>query len=375
MEFTSDFVQEFGEQQDQIQSLFTDTPEKTGLDVGEKVQDHWHTPPEIDLDESVSKFAVDGSRATRQFSNGSELLVSQALMIGGDGQENHEFKKMFVDAYRGPANPDLTRRYSRLVSHLTEIEVILESWDEIPKGSVIYIDGSIHGRYLHSLWPFNLQGRQDVPLQLLKRHMDLIEHANEKDITLIGVSKTSQIRALAGEFGEDIPDTELLYKHTSSPGVSTPVVLGGYGFKTDEFDWLNHDPERFADRIFTQSISKDKAVQTIRRLRDSPAVASFHIRMERNQETMRIDVPVNTIGIDDKISSFKSRMIETGRIGNAYGHVAEDYGGVKVYNNLLYTVDKLVRLNQNTVDNVYLKIIQEELDTDIKLTRSYRRFM
>ena len=46
-----------------------------------------------------------------------------------------------------------------------------------------------------------------------------------------------------------------------------------------------------------------------------------------------------------------------------------------MYNSLLYMVDEMVRLNQETVDNVYLKIVKDELDTDVEITRSYRRFM
>lgn len=375
MEFTSDFVSEVDRKQADIQPLFSDPSEEERVNVGARVEEHWHNAPSVSPSQTVSKYAVDGSRVTRRFSNGAELLVCRALMIGGDGSKSVEYKEMFVDAYRGPGNPDLTRRYARLISHLTEIEVILENWEQVPEDSVIYIDGSIHGRYLHSLWPFNLDGREDVPLELLQKHIELIEKAGEKDVLLIGVSKTSQIRALAGEFGADVPDAELLYKHTSSPGVTTPVVLGGYGFDPDEFEWLDTDPERFADRIFTESVSKERVLETIQRLADSPAIATFHTRMERNQETMRIDVPVNALGIDDKITSCKSRMIEPGNIEKAYGHVAEDYGGAKVYNSLLYTVDELVRLKQKTVDNVYLKILRDELDADIELTRSYRRFM
>lgn len=376
MEFTSDFVQEFERKQGDIERLFSDiSNEESSHDVADKVASHWHDLPSASLDTEPSKFAVDGSRVTRRFSNGSELLVCRALMIGGDGAESTEYKKMFVDAYRGPGNPDLTRRYARLISHLMEIEVILENWEEIPAGSVVYIDGSIHGRYLHSLWPFRLDGREDVPLQLLQRHMDLIEKAAEKDVLLVGVSKTSQVRAVANEIGADAPDAELLYKHTSSLGHTTPVVLGGYGFDPDEYEWLETDPERFADRIFTPAVSRDEASETIHRLRNSPAVATFHLRMEQNHETMRIDVPVNALGIDDTITSCKSRLTEPGHVETAYQHVAADYGGTKVYNCLLYTVDELVRLKQKTVDNVYLKILRDELDTDIELTRSYRRFM
>jgi hypothetical protein len=375
LEFTSDFVEEFERKQPDIESLFSDISEDDEERLKSRVDKHWHGLPEIELGDSVSKFAVDGSRATRRFSNGSELLVCRALMIGGDGETSGEWKEMFVDAYRGPGNPDLTRRYARLISHLTEIEVILENWGDIPEGSVVYIDGSIYGRYLHSVWPFNLEGRESVPLELLQKHIELIEKAEEKDVLLLGISKTSQVRALSGELGADVPDTELLYKHTSSPGYTTPIVLGGYGFDSDEFEWLESDPERFANRIFTESVSRDEALETIQRLRDSPAIVTFHVRMGRNQETMRVDVPANALGIDDKITSCKSRMTEPERVKNVYSHVAEDHGGTKVYNSLLYTVDEMVRLKQETVDQVYLKIVREELDSDFEFTRSYRRFM
>lgn len=375
MEFTSDFVSEVGRKQTQIRSLFSEPSEEERGNIGEKVKTHWHDNPSSTRLTEVSKYAVDGSRVTRQFSNGAELLVCRSLMIGGDGEVSEEYKKMFVDVYQGPGNPDLTRRYARLISHLTEIEVILENWEEIPQDSVIYIDGSIHGRYLHSLWPFRLDGREDVPLKLLQKHIELIEKAEKKDVLLVGVSKTSQVRAFAGEIGADAPDTELLYKHTSSPGTTTPILLGGYGFDPDEFEWLDRDPERFADRIFTESVSKEEALDTIQGLADSPAIATFHVRMERNHETMRIDVPANRIGIGDKVTSCKSRIIDLDAVEEAYSHVEEDYGGGKVYNSLLYTVDELVRLKQKTVDQVYLKILRDELNTDIELTRSYRRFM
>jgi hypothetical protein len=97
--------------------------------------------------------------------------------------------------------------------------------------------------------------------------------------------------------------------------------------------------------------------------------------MDRNQETMRVDVPVNALGIEDTITSCKSRMIDHSHIQDVYSHVKQDYGGVKVYNSLLYMVDEMVRLNQETIDNVYLKIVKDELDTDVEITRSYRRFM
>lgn len=37
-------------------------------------------------------------------------------MIGGDGDESEGYKEMFVGAYRGSGNPDVPRRYARLIS-------------------------------------------------------------------------------------------------------------------------------------------------------------------------------------------------------------------------------------------------------------------
>lgn len=119
MDFTADFVEEFENKQRDIEKLFS---EEESSDRGTTVRKHWHDLPDCTPEDDVSKYAVDGSRMTRQFSNGAELLICRALMIGGDGETNEEYKEMFVDAYRGPGDPDLTQRYARLISHTVRRE-------------------------------------------------------------------------------------------------------------------------------------------------------------------------------------------------------------------------------------------------------------
>lgn len=376
MDFTDDFIEELNEKRKSFQDILSDDLDNRS--VKQSVKKHWHTDTNVEDVEATKKYAVDGSRAVRRFSNGSEIVISRALMIGGDGEEDEEYKKTFVDIYRGPGNPEVTNRYERLVSHLIEIEVILDNLDSVPAGSVIYIDGSLYGKYLHSLWPLELDGREFAPFHLLQRHMELLKKAKEKDILLLGVAKTSQTRVLAKNIlGKDVPDTELLHKNTSSPGHSTPVLMGGYGFASDEYKWLKEDPETFADKISTNAISKQRVLKTLKQLRDSTAIVTFHVRMERNHETMRVDVPAYGVGREDSIISIGTEQIRPETVKAAYSHVKTDYGGRKVYNSLLYTVDKMVRLKRETVDNVYLKLINDsfENDLDLEFTRSYQRFL
>ncbi len=377
LDFLTEFIEEVEKKKKIFQKLYSEESEEEKEAVKAKVQEHWHPIPKKKRQEAPAKYAVDGSRAVRQFANGSEFLVSRALMIGKNDGGNETYKKIFADLYRGPANPELTTRYARLISHLTEIEVISDNLEELPEGSVVYIDGSIHGRYLHSIWPFRLPDREDTPLTLHQRQIELLHNALEKNILLIGISKTSQIRALAKEIERNEPDTELLSRFTSSPGFSTPILLGGYGFASDEYTWLVNDPERFVESISTKALDRSEVRKTIYQLQRSPAIVTFHVRLQENDETIRVDVPAPYLTIDETVSSLKSRALDPVVIEPVFPHIAEEHTSRRVYQALLYTVDKLVRLKSKKVDTVYLKVLQETLGKDypLELTRSYRRFM
>ena len=56
------------------------------------------------------------------------------------------------------------------------------------------------------------------------------------------------------------------------------------------------------------------------------------------------------------------------------GLLTADYGGLEVYNALLYSVDREVRLRQEMMDEVYLSLIQNTLGVEVRLDRSERRF-
>ena len=52
-----------------------------------------------------------------------------------------------------------------------------------------------------------------------------------------------------------------------------------------------------------------------------------------------------------------------------------DYGGPEVYNALLYSVDREVRLARSTVAEVYLPLVEDLLGVELRLDRSERRFV
>jgi len=378
VDFTDDFVEELELKKKEFEKALSTEKLTDKSQLTEKVKSCWHSLPEKYSTECSTKYAVDGSRAVRKFSNGFEFLVSRALMIGGNSTKNRSWKGTFVDLYRGPGKPEVTNRYERLISQITETEVILDNLEEIPKGSTIYIDGSLHGKYIRPLWSLELEGRESAPFELVRKHIDLINKANERNITLIGISKASQIRVLSKELlNKDWPDAEILFKFTKSPGYSTPIAIGGYGFASDEYLWLQENPKRFAQAVTTEAINEEQTRRLISDLRKSPAIFTFHMRLEPNNETMRIDVPLNALDIDHTLTSFKARPMDPSLALPICKHIREDYGDMKVYNSLLYTVDQMVRLKKQVVDQVYLKVANDVLDseTPLEVTRSYRRFM
>jgi hypothetical protein len=54
--------------------------------------------------------------------------------------------------------------------------------------------------------------------------------------------------------------------------------------------------------------------------------------------------------------------------------LAADYGGLEVYNALLYSVDREVRLRRDQVLEVYLPLIEDVTGVPLRRNRSERRF-
>ncbi len=154
----------------------------------------------------------------------------------------------------------------------------------------------------------------------------------------------------------EISDIEMIYRWTNrQAGHTTPVLFG----RGAEF--------RGSGRHLHPDLFKPGA--------NVPAIVSFFVRLAEYDDALRIDVPTTCLGrsehIDDVISPC---IIDAKQILPALELLIADYGGFEVYNVMLYSVDREVRLHQATMDEIYVSIIQSELGVPIPLDRSERRF-
>jgi hypothetical protein len=347
-------------------------------DVHEKplahlVRQHWHRLPRFDAIERRPAFAVDGSRAVRHLANGAYLFVAQALIIGERANVPLEDTRVDVEILPGTLPPPFVERYAELMMHHLEIGLASYHAAEMPQGSVIFLDGALYGQ-LPQLYPFrqihdNIPNL-DLPQKTLQEYLQLFDLCRARQLTLISIAKTSRQATHTrvwwyAAYGEELPrekeiaDSECLYRWTEhAAGFSTPIVFGKRAFE--------QQPEAV---VFDH-------VQNL------PAIASFFVRLDDWDDALRIDVPATCLGRSETLRDIETNAELLLNQPDDLAHVAHlltllkaDYGGREVYNALLYSVDRQVRLRQETMDEVYLAVIQEALGIpELRLDRSERRF-
>jgi hypothetical protein len=97
--------------------------------------------------------------------------------------------------------------------------------------------------------------------------------------------------------------------------------------------------------------------------------------MEEFDDALRIDIPGSCIGLKKTIGDIEEpRLFDVTQIKPILELLSADYGGLEVYNALLYSVDREVRLRQEMMDEVYHSMIESALGIPMPLDRSERRF-
>lgn len=380
MNFTNEFIEEIQRKRENLQTLFRSRkPNELETELKTKLLTHWHDLPRANAS-NFREFSIDSSSAIRSLANGTDIFIVRALMLGSDGYCK---KKMEFDAMRGITDPELASKLERILRDLIEIQIVLENCPE-SVGDLVLIDGNLYGRYTHLLQ--QIRGREHLPLLLFEAMQKMFKACSEKGIIVVGVSKFSKTRALSKAFLEelghsrealDIPDVEMLYRwKQGEKGFTTPLVLGAYAFR-DEAQAMRDEPERYLRRYF-RDLPKDLwdwGVEVIEKVPMAPAIAMVHMIPETGEQPLRIDVPVNCLGMNDKIldvSHFK--FVDPHIVEDILQQLLADRGGRDVYNALLYVVDKEVRLSASVVDTVYKSILGREFNIPIEYDRSTRRF-
>jgi len=331
---------------------------------------HWHALPPLATNGLRPAFAVDGSRAVRHLANGAYLFVAQALIVGERLGERLEATDVDVRILPGATPTPFVERFAELMMHRLEALLARAYADTMPDGSVIFLDGALYGQ-LPQLYPLvDHDGTTyDLPEAILDAYLQLFRLCQQRRLILVSIAKTSHETAHTQVWWQDafarkqvaseqmrhkISDSEVIYRWTErAAGFSTPILFGRRSFSPG-----------------SQAILLD-------RVQDAPAIVSFFVRLAEFDDALRIDVPASCIGRTDTIGAVdKEQMIDTAEVLPILELLRADYGGLEVYNALLYSVDREVRLRQEMMDQVYLSLIQNSLGADIelRLDRSERRF-
>lgn len=339
------------------------------MSLRDLVNKNWHAPLPSAATNRRPAFGVDGSRAVRHLANGAYLFVAQALMIGEHNDTRNEEIDVDVAILPGATDSSLIDRSAGFLMHRLEVSLARRFAEHAPHGSVIFLDGALYGQ-LTSLYAWTPNAEQELPREIFEMPQEILDHymclfqaCVERNLILISIAKTSHEVAHGkvwwrNTFGEEMPkekqvsDSEAIYRWTNRrAGFSTPILFGKSAFV------------RGAQRELMDSVQ------------DAPAIVSFFVRLADYDDALRIDVPASCLGRAEKIGHVdQEQALDHSIVNPILELLLSDYGGLEVYNSLLYSVDREVRLKQDIMDQVYHSVIQDMLGIEMPLDRSERRF-
>ncbi len=383
------FIDRLSDQVDKNKNILEETLRHNALNSSEKelrdlVNKYWRQDlPKKIAGQRHPAYAVDGSRAVRHLANGAYLFVAQALLVGEVDGVRREEMDADIRILPGATPTPFVERFAEVMMHRLEAKLAKERLKEMSPGSVMFMDGALYGQ-LPQLYTYAIQETDasdpeekvkaflnKIVKEILRSYLALFEACHEKKIWLISIAKTSRDTThpkvwWKHEFKEDMPrkaeisSSEALYRWTGRvAGYSTPMLLGRRAFS-----------QQPADAVLNQ-------------VKNAPAILSFFVRLADFDDALRIDVPASCIGRSEKIGDIETDeeiLLDTPadikRVATILEILQADYGGLEVYNALMYSVDREVRLRQEVMDEVYLSLIQNTLgaDVEVRLDRSERRF-
>jgi hypothetical protein len=126
------------------------------------------------------------------------------------------------------------------------------------------------------------------------------------------------------------------------------------------------DPEGFAD----------DAAEVLSRIPSFPTIVSFHVRLDRRDTPVRLDLPSWVFGINRSLRDLSGFSPISGvGVDGVLSMLRQLFGGIRHYNVLLTSVDSEVRLKRDVVDRIYLPLLEKSLGLPFPIAhvRGYRR--
>ncbi len=327
------------------------------------VRGHWAPLPPAPADPAWLAFAVDGSVRQVNLDSGEHLILVQALALG-DGA--FELAEVDVQVLPSTTPPDVVSDVKDLCQVHRELSLACEVVrSRAVAGSVLFLDGALY-THLPQLYhrPHSPEAER-FRLAVLTDYLELLSECERRAVRLVAVSKTSREATHCKLWLEaqdeappdclrDLSDSEMLHRWTDqAAGLSVPVLLGSRGFTGGSRDLLAQ-PEVAA----------------------SPAIVSFFIRLADLDDALRVDIPAHQAGHGARLADLEASVLPDGveAVREAVEVLRADYGGLEVYNALLYSVDREVRLRRDMVMEVYLPLIEDMTGMAVRRNRSDRRF-
>lgn len=330
------------------------------------VRANWHPlPPDTFSGPRRPAVGVDSSIGRADLANGSILFVSQALCLGHGAEPHHgiECSRVEVEILPGVTDDGQVKRFNDLLMQSLEVAVATEAIAKLPKGGIVFMDGALYSR-LPQLYALTLAGVDPLHTQIAVGYRALFSacRRNGRCLDLICIAKTSRTdlhaRVWAGEVDArpavQVADSEAIYRWTGGKaGFSTPVVLGHVSFSGGN-EYVLHEAD----------------------LATAPAVVAFFVRLADYDDPLLVEFPASCLGHTGTLSNLEAEPLDMADfdVTPILQAVAADYGGLEVYNALLYSVDREVRLHRETMKEVYTRVVGDIVGYELRLDRSDRRF-
>jgi len=419
------------ERQDVWRNRYHEPPKGIGPLLKQEIT-KWWVPVSLETYKRNPKefnvLAIDSSYQMERLKNGGLFYVVRALGLNG----KNGFRELEVDFdYTEGSTHEVTNTIQRKMEYL-EIKLARKAISDGFDG-IVLIDGSLYGRISHMIIESPLRNDKDFFIKYYQEVMELFKLAKENSVMLIGISKESGSRFFrdflikqiitspevrgevskeeakrlismtldrkreAFEYVEELksaysniglledvlkelinprPDYQLLETYINEPGYTIPLLLGPSSRWLRRTRQIEMDPLGYLKTQFpTLSNNEDfltYAKALLNRLKELPAMVSFHILPDKRDSPLRIDVPAYCIGVSKKFQDIGWPEPINEDVSEVLSIIATGYAGLDYYNIWLWKVDREVKFHRREFDEMYLSKFKELVGVNLN-ARDYRR--
>jgi len=160
-----------------------------------------------------------------------------------------------------------------------------------------------------------------------------------------------KIELIAREGLLKTPDLFLLKHYTHGAGFTKPLLLGPSSRLRDSYNnALANYRVYTVRRLLLEEEKSDRARETLQKLTDVAAVASFYLRLDPSDYPLKVDLPASCIGIDRKFFDVSMpEPVDEDKVRGLVSSLKAMYGGKEVYNVWLYEADRRARLRKDEI--------------------------